>query len=130
MPPMVSLPLRRALAVLGGAAVSAVLAVRIAPYEPSLAIRTAATPMAGAASIHQVFVEVRGGETLDKVTVESGGEGVRVLDPRVFEPVPPERGMRVTVLVDPGAPAPHRVRVRQEGRVARTYDVDLGGGER
>jgi hypothetical protein len=120
----------RAIAAIGGTAVVAAVAAGVVPLGPSLSIRTVETPMAGGRSVHEVFVEVRGGETVDRVTVEAASEGVVVLDPRSFAPVPPERGLRFRVFTEPGTKPPHVLRVVQEARVGRTYDVALTGDGR
>ena len=108
-----------------GAIVAAVLAVRVAPLEPSLEVLTIENPMPGDAAAHLVEVKVRGGETLTRVAAEPASPGVRVLNPSIFEPVPPEKGVRFTVLVDGSAPRPRKILLRQEGRVSRTYDIVL-----
>jgi hypothetical protein len=130
MRPMDGLALRRLAALLCGGAVAAAVAARAAPLEPSLEVRAIENPMAGGASVHLVEVRVRGGETLDRVTAEAASEGVRVLDPASVAPVPPERGLRFTVMADAAAPEPRRIRLLQEGRVARSYDVVLSGAAR
>ena len=119
-----------AVAAVAGLATGAFVAAGIVPLGPSLDIRTVENPMAGGRTFHEVFVEVRGGETVDRVTVEGASEGVVVLGQGTFAPVPPERGLRFRVFTEPGTKPPHVLRVLQEARIARTYDVRLGGDGR
>jgi len=114
-----------AVTAVAGVGAAAFVAAGVVPLGPSLHIRTVENPMAGGRTFHEVFVEVRGGETVDRVTVEGASEGVVVLDPRTFAPVPPERGLRFRVFTEPGTKPPHVLRVVQEARIDCTYEIKL-----
>lgn len=115
----------RLASVAAGVVVGAVVAVRSAGFGPELRFDVRESAMPGGAALYFVGVEVRGGETLDRIAAEGASPGVTVQRPDGFGPVPPDLGMRFVVTAEPGAPRPSRIRVTQQGRVPRTYDVPL-----
>jgi hypothetical protein len=117
---------RRAALVLAVAAFVAAV-VRVAAIGPSLALTVSRTAHNDQFDKYSVIALVRGGETIDEVTIEPLAGPVRILGNASMPNLPPGWKVNFEVLLVGDGSASGKVRVTQKGRSPRSYDVEVGG---
>jgi len=126
----VSRPVR--LAACAALAVSAgvVAWIRVAPLGPTLDIRVTRSFATESQDVYDLRIVARGGEVIDEVRVELLRGSVRVAPPGYTRHLGPGIRYLARVTVADNTPVAPAVRVIQKGRINRTYDVELGQGDR
>ena len=108
-------------ALLAGAAV----AVAVAPIEPSLAWHLTPISTTRDNQVFELRAEPRGGETIPHVRLEIVSGRVGVLGRLQFFQLSPGTAARFTLHIERSAAEDPVVRLHQNGRVNRTYDIPL-----
>jgi len=127
LPPPCSAPRRVAWALAAVAALAAgsAVAAGVAPIEPSLVVTV--SPAATTADM-QVFIvraEPRGGETIATVHLDIVEGHVELMGRKLFFNLQPDSAAMFTLRISRDEPADPLVRIRQEGRVSRAYELRL-----
>jgi hypothetical protein len=121
-----ALRLAAALALAAGAGVSAW--TRLAPIEPFLETKLVEWFRTDETALFDLAVTVRGGETIGEIRVEPVSGPVHVAGTGWVRDV--RSGITPKFRLELASPATSKARVRvlQEGRVERTYEVDVEAG--
>lgn len=125
--PPIAAPRRLALGLAAAAAlaVGLVVALRVAPIEPSLVLHLIPAATTATTQVFDLRAEPRGGETIDAVRLEIAEGHVEVFGRRLFLRLTPDNAARFTLRIRRDAPSDPLVRLHQEGRVNRTYEMRL-----
>jgi hypothetical protein len=126
--PRTSVRLTAALAIAVVACAAAT--VRVASLGPTLQIVAARGAHNEQFDRYDVVVKVRGGETIDEVSVEPLSGPVRIIEGASMRDLPPAGRVTFQAVVTGGDASECSVRIFQKGRAARTYDVPLAGSAR
>ncbi len=111
-------------ALAGAALVAAV--VRVAGIGPSLSLTVSRTAHNDQFDKYSVIAVVRGGESIDEVSIEPLEGPVRILGNASMPNLPPGWKVNFEVMLVGDGSASGKVRVTQKGRAPRVYDVAVG----
>lgn len=122
-----SLPRRLAFAVAVAAALSAggTVAAGVADLEPSLVLHLIPVTVNPNMQVWELRAEPRGGETIAAVHLEIAEGRVEVMGRRLYFNLQPDNAARFTLRVERTEPVDPLIRIRQEGRVSRSYELRL-----
>ena len=124
---VVSLSPRIAWTVAAACALTAggVVAARVAGIEPSLRLHLSPVSTTADWQTFELRAEPRGGETMAAIRLEIAEGYVGVLGRTEARDVPPDNAARFTLRIRRDSATDPLVRIVQEGRVGRTYDLRL-----
>jgi len=99
--------------------------VRALPLEPHLEISVKRMRKSETFALYDLRIRSRGGEVLDDLHIEVLRGPVGLVPPRSVQGLAPGSTFATKVTASGVTDVPPAIRVVQQGRVSRTYDVDL-----
>lgn len=120
-PPKLAWPV----AVLAALVAGGLVAAGVAPIEPSLVFKLTPVVILVDTQVFELRAEPRGGESIPRVRIELPPGRVELLGRNEFHDLRPDNAARFTLRISRHETDDPVVRIVQEGRGARTYDVAL-----